>query len=95
MNCLRDFANFLFQNIKLLPVCRDRNSQFQLFELARLLMRLDHIARLIEYANHSIMWTAKKKRYATFAVTYLPRCRCFLPFLIRGWAARHSRCFRV
>jgi hypothetical protein len=67
MNCLRDFANFLFQNIKLLPVCRDRNSQFQLFELARLLMRLDHIARLIEYANHSIMWTAKKPVYNVLA----------------------------
>ena len=33
MNCLRQsFANVLSQNMKLLSVCRDRNSEFQLFE---------------------------------------------------------------
>jgi len=38
---------------KLLPVCRDCNSHFQPFELAQLLVRLEHIARFIEYANQS------------------------------------------
>jgi hypothetical protein len=43
MNCLRyRFCQLPFPEYKLLPVCRDRNSQFQLFELTR----LDHIARL-------------------------------------------------
>src|SRR5439155_17408812 len=46
MNCLRyRFCQLPFPEYKLLPVCRDRNSQFQLFELTRLLARLDHIAR--------------------------------------------------
>jgi len=47
-------------DMKLLPVCRDCNSHFQLFQLARLLVRLDHIARFIDNANHSIMSTAEK-----------------------------------
>jgi hypothetical protein len=40
-------------DMKLLPVCRDCNSHFLRFELARLLLRLDHITRFIEYANDS------------------------------------------
>jgi len=47
-------------DMKLLPICRDCNSHFQLFELARLLVRLDRIARFIDNANHSIMSTAEK-----------------------------------
>jgi hypothetical protein len=71
--------------MKLLPLCRDCNSHFPRFELAALLLRLEHIA-----ASSNTRITA-----ATFALDYLLRCRCFLLFLFGEWAARHSRCFRV
>jgi hypothetical protein len=48
------------------------SSRLRLFELARVLVRLDHVARFIVDVNHSIMRSAEKLCVADSRALFIP-----------------------